>query len=109
MKSSGRGVPQFLEYSISKGKHVVAIRAKITNTGLLIPKDVAERVLGKSSEVEIREEPGRLIVAASTAGDLAVTGTLQAEDPILRLGKAPVRTGTRDGSTDHDRCLYECG
>lgn len=81
-------------------------KARVTKEGLLIPKEVAERALGEGSEeVEIFEEPGRLLIspAASKAADA------RAEDPILGLGRNPVRTGARDGSTDHDRHLYGAG
>jgi hypothetical protein len=85
----------------------VATKAKVTEEGLLIPKEVAERALGQGSEeVEILEEPGRLVVAAAgRTGDMAAR-TPWADDPILRLGKNPVRTGVQDGSTEHDRYLY---
>lgn len=86
-------------------------KAKVTKEGLLIPREVAERALGEGSEeVEILEEPGRLVVsAAGRAADRAVDGSTRAEDPILGLGRNPVRTGARDGSTDHDRYLYGAG
>ncbi len=38
-------------------------------------------------------------IAAGARGD-------EAGDPILGLGRDPVRTGTRDGSEAHDRYLY---
>ncbi len=84
----------------------MTIKAKVTEQGLLIPREVAERVLGKDSEVEIREESGRLVVAAGVTEDWEVTETPQVVDPILGLGKHPVRTGALDGSTNHDRYLY---
>lgn len=41
-------------------------KAKVTKEGLLIPKEVADRALGEGlGEVEILEEPGRLVVAAA--------------------------------------------
>lgn len=84
----------------------MAIKATVTNEGLLIPKDVAERALGQSREVEIREEPGRLVIAvASDTVETAVSRTTR-EDPIVTLGKSPVHTGGLHGSTDHDRYLY---
>jgi hypothetical protein len=86
----------------------VTTKARVTEEGLLIPKEVTNRALGKGSgEVEIYEEPGRLVVAkAGKAGERkSVQGPLK-EDPILGLGKNPVRTGARDGSTEHDRYLY---
>ena len=82
----------------------MAIRAKMTKEGLLIPREVAERALAGSEEAEIFEEPGRLVVAA--AGGLPASGSSAWEDPLLGLGENPVRTGARDGSTNHDRYLY---
>jgi hypothetical protein len=86
----------------------VATKVKVTEEGLLIPKEVTDRALGESSEeVEIFEEPGRLVVAtAGKGGERASAGIPSEEDPILGLGKNPVRTGARDGSTEHDRYLY---
>jgi hypothetical protein len=86
----------------------VTTKAKVTEEGLLIPKEVADRALGEGSEeVEIFEEPGRLVVAtAREAGEREPAAIPSEEDPILGLGKNPVRTGTRDGSTEHDRYLY---
>ena len=83
-------------------------KAKVTEEGLLIPKVVTDRVLGEGSEeVEIFEEPGRLVVAtAGEAGERASSKVPLEEDPIVGFGKNPVRTGARDGSTEHDRYLY---
>lgn len=92
---------------LQEGTDLMAIRAKVTKAGLLIPRDVAERVLGEGSEVEISEESGRLIVATKSPEGQSLTGTPRKVDPILRLGKNPVRTGTRNGSANHDRYLYE--
>ncbi len=92
-------------------------KAKVTEEGLLIPREVAERTLGKGlKEVEIREEAGRLLILAEPG----IPSSQVAEghsgsraesdgDPILGLGKNPVRTGARDGSTEHDRYLYGAG
>jgi hypothetical protein len=88
----------------------VTTKAKVTKEGLLIPKEVADRALGAGSgEVEILEEPGRLVVAAAGRTGGVATRDPRADDPILRLGKNPVRTGARGGSTDHDRHLYGAG
>ena len=86
----------------------MATKAKVTEEGLLIPKEVTDRALGEGSEeVEIFEEPGLLVVAtARKAGERASAGNSSEEDSILGLGKNPVRTGARDGSTEHDRYLY---
>ncbi len=88
------------------------MKMKVTKEGLLIPKEVTER-LG-SEEVEVFEEPGRLLIVAETAspGDTEIHPGPVAEtdeDPILGLGRKPVRTGVRDGSTDNDRYLYDAG
>lgn len=100
----------------SKEEFTVTTKARVTKEGLLIPKEVADRALGEGSgEVEILEEPGRLLIVAeqATAGDADVaegrTGLESGDDPILGLGRNPVRTGVRDGSTEHDRHLYGAG
>ena len=88
-------------------------KAKVTKEGLLIPREVAERALGEGSEeVEIFEEPGRLLIVAEQAGAGGAKGRAgsgSGDDPILGLGRNPVRTGVRDGSADHDRYLYGAG
>lgn len=82
-------------------------KAKVTKEGLLIPREVAERALGRNLEVVIREEPGRLVVAAvENPAERAAPEIHGAEDPIASLGKSPVRTGARDGSANYDRYLY---
>jgi len=88
------------------------MKMKVTKEGLLIPKEVTER-LG-SEEVEVFEEPGRLLIVAEPASpgdteDHPDPVVEAGEDPILGLGRKPVRTGVRDGSTDHDRYLYDAG
>ena len=52
-------------------------RARVTEEGLLIPKEVTDRALGKGSEeVEIFEEPGRLVVATvGEAGERSRPGS----------------------------------
>jgi hypothetical protein len=86
----------------------VTTKVRITEEGLLIPREVTDRALGEGpEEVEIFEEPGRLVLAtARKAGERASAGIPHEEDPILGLGKNPVRTGARDDSTAHDRYLY---
>lgn len=86
----------------------MTIKALVTKDGLLIPRELAERALGQRAEVEIREEPGRLVVAAvEQVGDRSTFDSARQQDPILELGKHPVGTAARDGSTDHDRHLYD--
>jgi hypothetical protein len=93
---------------IREGECGVALRAKVTEEGLLIPKAVAERAFGEGSEaVEIFEEPGRLLI--SPAGESDEAGE-EGEDPILALGEDPVEDpGTADASVNHDRYLYTGG
>lgn len=93
------------------------MKVKVTKEGLLIPKEVTER-LG-SDEVEVFEEPGRLLIVAGgealgTSSSEDTEGWSESlgesdEDPILGLGRRPVHTGAGDGSTDHDRYLYGTG
>jgi hypothetical protein len=66
--------------------------AKVGAQGLLIPK----QMLGAAEEVEIREEPGRLVVVFDPA-----------KDPIRRLGKSPVIAPESDVSVNHDKYIYE--
>ncbi len=89
----------------------MATKVRLTQEGLLIPKEVTDRALGQGSEeVEILEEPGWLVVAAvGKARERASAETSPEEDPILGLGRNPVRTGARNGSTEHDRHLYGAG
>lgn len=92
------------------------MKVKVTEEGLLIPKEVAERAFASSDEVEVFEEPGRLLIVGESQvpspGDAGVRsgpGAGPDEDPILTLGRKPVHTGVRDGSTNHDRHLYDAG
>jgi virulence-associated protein VagC len=80
------------------------MKAKITEKGLLIPRELAER-LG-AEEVEITEEPGRLLISPVRDSGEGRTKPEDREDPILNLGRNPVRTRVRDGSANHDRYLY---
>lgn len=90
------------------------MKVKVTKEGLLIPREVTER-LG-SDEVEVFEEPGRLLIIAEpenlspddTEGRSEPRAEL-GEDPILGLGRHPVRTGAGNGSIDHDSYLYGAG
>ena len=79
----------------------------MTKEGLLIPKEVADRVLGQGSgEVEIFEEPGRLLISPAGEAGRARTDV----DPILALGEDAVEdAGAPDASVNHDRHLYMGG
>lgn len=55
---------------------------------------------------EKREEVSRWYAERSRFGLEDDHRALAEEDPILSLGKTPARTGTLDGSVNHDRYLY---
>lgn len=90
----------------------MATKVRVTEEGLLIPREVAERALGEGSkEVEILEEPGRLLISrADGAGEAEEVGADEGEDPILALGEDSVEdAGATDASVNHDRYLYTDG
>ena len=66
------------------------MKTKVTDQGLLIPKELLEGV----AEVEIRQERNRLLV-------IPLNG-----DPIFQLGQEPLSDEVEDGSAQHDRYLY---
>ena len=72
-------------------KVVNVLNAKVTDEGVLIPKEL----LRGAEEVEIRQEDGVVIVVPKTA-----------DDPIFRLGLNPVACGAADASENLDRYLY---
>jgi hypothetical protein len=92
---------------IRVGAFTVTTKAKVTEGGAADTQG-GDRTLGESSEeVEIFEEPGRLVVAiARKAGERAPARIPSEEGPILGLGKNPGRTGAGDGSAEHDRYIY---
>ena len=65
--------------------------AKVSEHGVLIPK----QLLGTAAEVELREEPGRIVVILDPASD-----------PIYRLGKNPVIAPETDVSINLDKYVY---
>ncbi|MEW6112239.1 MAG: hypothetical protein AB1664_08930 [Thermodesulfobacteriota bacterium] len=67
------------------------MRAKITKRGLVVPREMLPDV----DEVEIRKEDHRVVISP-----------LPREDPILGLGKHPVKCGITDASERHDSYLY---
>lgn len=84
----------------------MATKVKVTKEGLLIPKEVTDRVLGEGSkEVEISEGPGRLLILPATERS-AVNRSGDDEDPILLMGSDPVNDEITDASVNHDRYLY---
>ena len=72
-------------------KVVNVLNAKVTDEGVLIPKEL----LRGAEEVEIRQEDGVIVVVPKTAGD-----------PIFGLGLSPVACGAGDASENLDRYLY---
>lgn len=67
------------------------MKAKVTQEGVLIPREMLQDMPGQ--EVEIRKEPGRLLV-------------LPADDPILCFGEDPLDDEVTDASVNLDRYLY---
>jgi virulence-associated protein VagC len=67
------------------------MRAKVTEQGVTIPKDLLEGI----EEVEIHQENNHLVIVP-----------IVKRDPILDLGKAPVPCGVSDASEQHDQYLY---
>ena len=64
--------------------------AKITDAGLLIPKQMFEGI----DEVEIQQQDDRIVVIPR-----------RATDPILGLGQHPVVVDVEDASVNHDLYL----
>ena len=67
------------------------MRIKVTENGVLIPKMWLEGI----DEVDIQKAQNMIIVVP-----------VQADDPILDLGKQPIRLDVEDASLNHDRYLY---
>jgi hypothetical protein len=67
------------------------MKARVSNQGLLIPKELLEG----SDEVEICKEGNQIMVM------------LQSQpDPIFGLGRQPVPCEAPDASEQHDKYLY---
>jgi len=67
------------------------MRRKVTEQGVLIPKEMLEGV----DEVEIRKEENEILIVP-----------LSGNDPILELGVDPIDDDIDDASIHHDRFLY---
>lgn len=65
---------------------------KVTENGLLVPKDLLFDV----DEVEIRKEH-----------DIIIIIPVAAKDPIFELGQHPVVADVDDASVNHDIYLYQ--
>lgn len=66
------------------------MRAKVTNEGVLIPKQWLEGI----DVVEIRQEQTRIVIEPADS-----------EDPILQLGSKPITVDVDDASIRHDHYL----
>jgi hypothetical protein len=69
-----------------------AMRTKVTDNGVLIPKGWFEGI----DEVEIQKTQNMIIVVP-----------VQADAPILDLSKQPIVLDVEDASLHHDRYLYD--
>ena len=67
------------------------MRTKVTENGVLIPKMWLEGI----DEVDIQQTPDMILVVP-----------VQANDPILNLGKQPILLDVEDASINHDQYLY---
>lgn len=66
------------------------MRARVTETGLLVPKSL----LDGFDEVDIHQEDHKITIVPLS------------RDPILNLGRAPLALDMTDGSEHHDDYLY---
>lgn len=67
------------------------MKAKVTEEGLVIPKEL----LAGIEEVEIFTENHRIVIQP-----------ISQVDPILGLGSNPVMSGAPDASVHHDKYIY---
>lgn len=67
------------------------MKTKVTEKGLLIPKDLLEGF----DEVEVRKESNRIVIVP-----------LNGSDPIFTLGRDPVVGDVEDASVNLDQYLY---
>ena len=65
--------------------------AQVTEQGVLVPKGL----LGNAQQVEIIEQPGRMVLVFDST-----------KDPIWRLGENPVTLDVTDASVNHDKYIY---
>jgi hypothetical protein len=65
--------------------------AKVTDQGVLVPKDL----LGNAQQVEIIEQPGRVVLVFD-----------RSKDPIWGLGQNPVSLDVTDAALNHDKYIY---
>lgn len=73
------------------------MKVKVTSRGVTIPR----RMLGKATEVEVRQEEDRIVVVPVGEEPLPEDG------PLYELGSDPIDLGLKDASINHDHYLYE--
>ncbi|MCY3637594.1 MAG: hypothetical protein OXG80_00690 [Chloroflexi bacterium] len=90
------------------------MRAKVTEHGVTIPKSLLPDV----DEVEIRESNGFIEIApVDENGQIPLRqlglkanpnrkGGIPKDDPIMQMGRNPVRAGVTDGAVNHDKYIY---
>ena len=66
------------------------MKTKVTEQGVLVPKQMLEGV----DEVEIRKEQNMILIVPVT------------DDPILQLGRHPIACDVTDASEHHDRYIH---
>jgi len=67
------------------------MKAKVTEQGINIPKEMLEGI----DEVEIRRENGVILVVALTP-----------HRSVFNIGKDPIEEDITDASVNHDRYIY---
>jgi hypothetical protein len=66
--------------------------AQVTEQGVLVPKGL----LGNAQQVEIIEQPGRVVIVFDSK-----------KDPIWGLGENPISLDVSDASVNLDKYLYD--
>ena len=91
MKAFGRQVAVRCALAPGWGWEKQKMRSKVTEHGVLIPKQLLQDV----EEVDIRKEQ-----------DVSLVVPVASQDPVMDLGTEPIADGPRDASERHDDYLY---
>lgn len=89
------------------------MKAKVTEHGVTIPRSLLPDV----DEVDIRKRNGVIeVVPVGENGQFSFTELgrkfdpnrkgIAEDDPIMQMGRNPVRAGVTDGSVNHDKYIY---
>ncbi|MCC6494086.1 MAG: AbrB/MazE/SpoVT family DNA-binding domain-containing protein [Pirellulales bacterium] len=78
-------------------------RMAVTDQGVVIPK----AWFGTATEVELREENGRLVLSPVTVGDEDRSGAFDPSDPIWTWGADAKGLGITDASVNLDKYIYD--